>query len=52
MNYSKFDLFSPLLTPQTPTMSRMNRMSLTYGEAVQYGMENVSWMRRHSGWGK
>uniref|UniRef100_A0A3B5AB32 Proton-coupled amino acid transporter 1-like n=1 Tax=Stegastes partitus TaxID=144197 RepID=A0A3B5AB32_9TELE len=26
--------------------------SLTYGEAVQYGMENVSWLRRHSQWGK
>lgn len=31
---------------------RMNRPSLTYGEAVQYGMENVSWLRRHSNWGK
>ncbi|XP_075899542.1 proton-coupled amino acid transporter 1 [Nelusetta ayraudi] len=31
---------------------KMNRLSLTYGEAMQYGMENVSWMRRHSGWGK
>uniref|UniRef100_A0A3Q2XHH6 Solute carrier family 36 member 1 n=1 Tax=Hippocampus comes TaxID=109280 RepID=A0A3Q2XHH6_HIPCM len=26
--------------------------SLTYGEAVQYSMENVSWLRRHSHWGK
>uniref|UniRef100_A0A672FWL5 Solute carrier family 36 member 1 n=1 Tax=Salarias fasciatus TaxID=181472 RepID=A0A672FWL5_SALFA len=26
--------------------------SLTYGEAVQYGMENVTWLRRHSQWGK
>ena len=32
--------------------SRMSRPSLTYGEAVQYGMENVSWLRRHSQWGK
>nr|XP_019939726.1 PREDICTED: proton-coupled amino acid transporter 1-like [Paralichthys olivaceus] len=31
---------------------RVNRPSLTYGEAVQYGMENVSWLRRHSQWGK
>uniref|UniRef100_A0A3P8RWT9 Solute carrier family 36 member 1 n=1 Tax=Amphiprion percula TaxID=161767 RepID=A0A3P8RWT9_AMPPE len=26
--------------------------SLSYGEAMQYGMENVSWLRRHSHWGK
>ncbi|XP_049605931.1 proton-coupled amino acid transporter 1 isoform X2 [Syngnathus scovelli] len=32
--------------------AKMNRQSLTYGEAVQYGMENVSWLRRHSHWGK
>ncbi|XP_061643784.1 proton-coupled amino acid transporter 1 isoform X2 [Phyllopteryx taeniolatus] len=32
--------------------AKMNRQSLTYGEAVQYGMENVSWLRRHSQWGK
>uniref|UniRef100_A0A3Q3FAE7 Solute carrier family 36 member 1 n=1 Tax=Labrus bergylta TaxID=56723 RepID=A0A3Q3FAE7_9LABR len=25
---------------------------LTYGEAMQHGMENVSWLRRHSQWGK
>ncbi|TDH07317.1 hypothetical protein EPR50_G00104760 [Perca flavescens] len=31
---------------------KMNRPSLTYGEVVQYGMENVSWLRRHSQWGK
>uniref|UniRef100_A0A672FYE0 Solute carrier family 36 member 1 n=1 Tax=Salarias fasciatus TaxID=181472 RepID=A0A672FYE0_SALFA len=31
---------------------RMSRQSLTYGEAVQYGMENVTWLRRHSQWGK
>ncbi|XP_056238891.1 proton-coupled amino acid transporter 1 isoform X2 [Seriola aureovittata] len=31
---------------------KVNRQSLTYGEAVQYGMENVSWLRRHSQWGK
>ncbi|KAI3352020.1 hypothetical protein L3Q82_020259 [Scortum barcoo] len=31
---------------------KMSRPSLTYGEAVQYGMENVSWLRRHSRWGK
>ncbi|KAL7395343.1 hypothetical protein ABVT39_014872 [Epinephelus coioides] len=32
--------------------AKMNRPSLNYGEAVQYGMENVSWLRRHSVWGK
>ncbi|XP_061132805.1 proton-coupled amino acid transporter 1 isoform X3 [Syngnathus typhle] len=32
--------------------AKTNRQSLTYGEAVQYGMENVSWLRRHSHWGK
>ncbi|XP_019739617.1 proton-coupled amino acid transporter 1 isoform X3 [Hippocampus comes] len=32
--------------------AKMNRPSLTYGEAVQYSMENVSWLRRHSHWGK
>ncbi|XP_051927046.1 proton-coupled amino acid transporter 1 isoform X2 [Hippocampus zosterae] len=32
--------------------AKMNRPSLTYGEAIQYSMENVSWLRRHSHWGK
>ncbi|KAM3866938.1 proton-coupled amino acid transporter 1 [Diretmus argenteus] len=32
--------------------AKVNRPFLTYGEAVQYGMENVSWLRRHSRWGK
>ncbi|XP_026199920.1 proton-coupled amino acid transporter 1 isoform X2 [Anabas testudineus] len=32
--------------------AKVNRQSLTYGEAVQYGMENVPWLRRHSQWGK
>ncbi|KAM3612608.1 uncharacterized protein V6R79_011071 [Siganus canaliculatus] len=32
--------------------AKVNRPSLTYGEAVQHGMENVSWLRRHSQWGK
>ncbi|XP_068181161.1 proton-coupled amino acid transporter 1 [Antennarius striatus] len=31
---------------------RMDRPSMTYGEAMQYGMENVSWLRRHSHCGK
>ncbi|KAF7655204.1 hypothetical protein LDENG_00059640 [Lucifuga dentata] len=31
---------------------KMGRPSLSYGEAMQYGMENVSWLRRHSHWGK
>ncbi|KAM8848173.1 proton-coupled amino acid transporter 1 [Synchiropus picturatus] len=32
--------------------AKISRPSLTYGEAVQYGMENVSWLRRHAHWGK
>uniref|UniRef100_A0A673AU55 Solute carrier family 36 member 1 n=1 Tax=Sphaeramia orbicularis TaxID=375764 RepID=A0A673AU55_9TELE len=32
--------------------AKVDRSSLTYGEAMQYGMENVSWLRRHSQWGK
>nr|XP_020449715.1 proton-coupled amino acid transporter 1-like isoform X2 [Monopterus albus] len=32
--------------------AKMNRPSLTYGEAAQYGMENVLWLRRHSHWGR
>lgn len=32
--------------------SKMSRPSLSYGEAMQYGIENVSWLRRHSHWGK
>uniref|UniRef100_A0A674MB47 Solute carrier family 36 member 1 n=1 Tax=Takifugu rubripes TaxID=31033 RepID=A0A674MB47_TAKRU len=32
--------------------AKLNRPSLTYSEAVQYGMENVSWLRRHSHFGK
>lgn len=32
--------------------AKVDRASLTYGEAMQYGMENVSWLRRHSQWGK
>ncbi|KAM7000474.1 proton-coupled amino acid transporter 1 isoform 1-T2 [Tautogolabrus adspersus] len=32
--------------------AKVNRPFLTYGEAVQYGMENVSWLRRQSQWGK
>ncbi|KAF3694242.1 Proton-coupled amino acid transporter 1 [Channa argus] len=32
--------------------ANMNRQSLTYGEAMQYGMETVPWLRRHSQWGK
>ncbi|XP_068428175.1 proton-coupled amino acid transporter 1 isoform X2 [Clinocottus analis] len=31
---------------------KVDRPSLSYGEAMQYGMENVSWLRRHSRWGK
>ncbi|KAM4621507.1 proton-coupled amino acid transporter 1 [Polymixia lowei] len=32
--------------------AKVNKPFLNYGEAVMYGMENVSWMRRHSQWGK
>uniref|UniRef100_A0A3Q3VRE5 Amino acid transporter transmembrane domain-containing protein n=1 Tax=Mola mola TaxID=94237 RepID=A0A3Q3VRE5_MOLML len=32
--------------------AKMNRSSMSYGEAVQYGMENASWFRRHSHLGK
>lgn len=32
--------------------AKMSRPSLSYGEAVQFGIENVSWLRRHSHWGK
>lgn len=32
--------------------SRLNKPFLDYGDAVQYGMENVSWLRRHSIWGR
>lgn len=32
--------------------AKMSRPSLSYGEAVQFGIENVSWLRRHSQWGK
>ncbi|XP_036404756.1 proton-coupled amino acid transporter 1 [Megalops cyprinoides] len=32
--------------------TRMEKPFLNYGEAMEYGMENVSWMRRHSAWGR
>lgn len=32
--------------------AKMGRPSLSYGEAMQHGIENVSWLRRHSQWGK
>lgn len=32
--------------------AKMSRPSLSYGEAMQYGIENVSGLRRHSHWGK
>ncbi|KAK7921892.1 hypothetical protein WMY93_008794 [Mugilogobius chulae] len=32
--------------------NKLNCGSLSYGEAVQFGIENVSWLRRHSQWGK
>ncbi|KAJ8405791.1 hypothetical protein AAFF_G00312280 [Aldrovandia affinis] len=31
--------------------AKKGKSFLTYGEAVEYGMENVSWMRRHTIWG-
>ncbi|XP_062331831.1 proton-coupled amino acid transporter 1 [Osmerus eperlanus] len=32
--------------------AKMNKPFLNYGDAVEYGMENVSWLRRHSLWGR
>lgn len=32
--------------------AKLSRPSLSYGEAMQYGMENVPGLRRHSHWGK
>lgn len=31
---------------------RMGKPFLSYGDAVEYGMENVSWLSRHSLWGR
>ncbi|XP_041930403.1 proton-coupled amino acid transporter 1 isoform X1 [Alosa sapidissima] len=31
---------------------KLGKPFLTYGDAVEYGMENVSWLRRHSVWGR
>ncbi|XP_076877985.1 proton-coupled amino acid transporter 1 [Brachyhypopomus gauderio] len=31
--------------------TKLGKPFLTYGEAVEYGMENVSWLQRHSAWG-
>ncbi|XP_028315971.1 proton-coupled amino acid transporter 1 isoform X2 [Gouania willdenowi] len=41
-----------LVTCSHHLSAKMNRPSLTYGEAVQYAMENVTSLRRHSQWGK
>ncbi|KAB5571390.1 hypothetical protein PHYPO_G00224470 [Pangasianodon hypophthalmus] len=32
--------------------TKLGKPFLSYGEAVEYGMENVSWLRRHSVWGR
>ncbi|KAM9471189.1 proton-coupled amino acid transporter 1 [Clarias gariepinus] len=32
--------------------AKLGKPFLSYGEAVEYGMENVSWLRRHSVWGR
>ncbi|KAK2838613.1 hypothetical protein Q7C36_013427 [Tachysurus vachellii] len=32
--------------------AKLGKPFLSYGEAVEYGMENVSWLRRHSLWGR
>ncbi|XP_062856680.1 proton-coupled amino acid transporter 1 [Trichomycterus rosablanca] len=32
--------------------AKLGKPHLSYGEAVEYGMENVSWLRRHSVWGR
>uniref|UniRef100_A0AAR2L929 Amino acid transporter transmembrane domain-containing protein n=1 Tax=Pygocentrus nattereri TaxID=42514 RepID=A0AAR2L929_PYGNA len=31
---------------------KLGKPFLTYGEAVEYGMENVSWLRNYSHWGR
>ncbi|KTG06058.1 hypothetical protein cypCar_00005917 [Cyprinus carpio] len=31
---------------------KMGKPFLSYGDAVEYGMENVSWLSRHSVWGR
>lgn len=41
-----------LVTCSHHLSAKMSRPSLSYGEAMQYGIENVSWLRRHSQWGK
>ncbi|XP_072519947.1 proton-coupled amino acid transporter 1 [Salminus brasiliensis] len=32
--------------------AKLGKPFLTYGDAVEYGMENVSWLRNHSRWGR
>ncbi|KAG9272505.1 proton-coupled amino acid transporter 1 [Astyanax mexicanus] len=32
--------------------AKLGQPFLTYGDAVEYGMENVSWLRNHSRWGR
>ncbi|TSK28141.1 Proton-coupled amino acid transporter 1 [Bagarius yarrelli] len=32
--------------------AKVGKPFLSYGEAMEYGMENVSWLRRHSIWGR
>lgn len=32
--------------------AKLGKPFLTYGDAVEYGMENVSWLRNHSQWGR
>ncbi|XP_060784008.1 proton-coupled amino acid transporter 1 isoform X2 [Neoarius graeffei] len=32
--------------------AKLGKPFLSYGEAVEYGMENVSWLRRYSVWGR
>uniref|UniRef100_A0A672MGL8 Proton-coupled amino acid transporter 1-like n=1 Tax=Sinocyclocheilus grahami TaxID=75366 RepID=A0A672MGL8_SINGR len=32
--------------------AKMGKPFLSYGDAVEYGMENVSWLSRHSLWGR
>ncbi|XP_066505571.1 proton-coupled amino acid transporter 1 isoform X2 [Hoplias malabaricus] len=32
--------------------AKLGKPFLSYGEAVEYGMENVSWLRNHSHWGR
>ncbi|CAB1325013.1 unnamed protein product [Coregonus sp. 'balchen'] len=44
-------LNKPFLS-DVPSVLGLNKPFLDYGDAVQYGMENELWLRRHSIWGR